>query len=62
MSSGSGCAASSMSCFSTWKLEGGIYMGANYLSNSTDERLDVEDMSSESIQMVSLAQTLFHGF
>lgn len=37
-------------------------MGANYLSNSTDERLDVEDMSSESIQMVSPAQTPFHGF
>lgn len=37
-------------------------MGANYLSNPTDKRLGVDDMYSESIQMVSSAQTSFHGF
>ena len=46
--------------FSTWKLEG--YMDAKYLSNSTDVRVSVDDVSSESIQMVSSTQTSFRGF
>lgn len=37
-------------------------MDAKYLSNSTDERVSVDDVSSESIQMVSSTQTSFHGF
>lgn len=37
-------------------------MDAKYLSNSTDVRVSVGDVSSESVQMVSLTQTSFRGF
>lgn len=37
-------------------------MDAKYLSNSTDVRVSVDDVSSESVQMVSSTQTSFRGF
>ena len=37
-------------------------MDAKYLSNSTDVMVSVDDVSSESVQMVSSTQTSFRGF